>query len=201
MASKPVVRPNVVKTVARARTQRPIVRSAVGSVRAKVSEKAQSIDFGRYYDYAFSSLTNTTFLVFFAMSAYLCYNFTHEQKKSYVFMFVKNFVKSFPAFKDSGCKMVTMVLAVVPFIPAFLNVQRRNRILVVVGVFIYYVFLPEKSVYEYLAHGILVYLILRTNNKGYRIIGFALLFLAYVMQFAIPLPTKAGYTCATTDFN
>nr|ACL37988.1 hypothetical protein [Ochlerotatus taeniorhynchus] len=78
-----------------------------------------------------------------------------------------------------------------------MTVQPSNRFLTLIGTMLYYVFVPERTVYEYLVHGVILYLILRTNNRQFRLIGVVLLFLTYVMQFALPLPTGQGYNCTT----
>nr|AQM55292.1 hypothetical protein 3 [Biratnagar virus] len=186
-----VVRPTT--TSRRAVVAAPLKRAA-----NRVKNFGSNLDFSKYFQYATSVLSNTTFLLIFAFSAFLCYNYTTKGEKSHIVKFVGNFVTQFPSFKDSECSILGFVQFFVPFIPAVVSVRPSNRVATLVGVALYYVFVPERTVYEYLVHGIIMYLILRTEVRAYRLIGFAMLFLSYIMQFALPLPSGDGHNCTSS---
>uniref|UniRef100_A0AAU8JN62 ORF3 n=1 Tax=Dezidougou virus TaxID=1170421 RepID=A0AAU8JN62_9VIRU len=156
------------------------------------------LDFSRFFNYATGVLTDTTFVMFFILSAYLCYDYNTGGDKSHIVKFVTNFVTQFSSFKASKCTILNLILVAVPFIPAIFTVTPKNRFGAIACTFLYYVFVPERTVYEYLIHGAIIYLILRTNVRQYRMIGVVLLFLSYVMQFTLPLPTGAAYKCNST---
>nr|QIH12213.1 ORF3 [Bustos virus] len=185
-----VVRP--VSTARRAVTAAPVKKAV-----KRVKEFGSNLDFSKYFRYVTSVLSNTTFVLIFALSAFLCYNYTTKGETSHIVKFVSNFVTQFPSFKDSQCSIIGFLQVFVPFIPAVVSVRPSNRFATLVGVALYYVFVPERTVYEYLVHGIIMYLIVRTEVKSYRLIGFAMLFLSYIMQFALPLPSGEGYNCTT----
>nr|ARQ15947.1 hypothetical protein 3 [Dezidougou virus] len=186
------VRPKttVTKAVSAPVTKTPRVRS--------LSNGTGKLDFGRFFSYATGVLTDTTFVLFFILSAYLCYDYNTGGNQSHIVKFVTNFVTQFSSFKSSKCTILNLILVIVPFIPAIFTVTPKNRFGAIACTFLYYVFVPERTVYEYLIHGAIIYLILRTNVRQYRMIGIVLLFLSYVMQFTLPLPTGATYKCNST---
>nr|AQM55506.1 hypothetical protein 3 [Wallerfield virus]AQM55509.1 hypothetical protein 3 [Wallerfield virus]AQM55512.1 hypothetical protein 3 [Wallerfield virus] len=184
----------------RAVAARTVSAPRTATVKAKLTRLRDSanLDFSKFFDYATNILTDTTFMVFFVLSAYLCFNYTTKGTSSMLVAFVDNFIKHFSSFSDSKCSILGMLLVGIPFAPAILTVNPKNRFGAILCTVLYYVFIPERTVYEYLVHGALVYLILRTSNKQFKLIGVGLLFLSYVMQFAIPLPSGDGYSCNVT---
>ncbi|AYW01745.1 membrane-associated protein [Uxmal virus] len=169
--------------------KKPTIKSRLAQIR-----DTSGFNFSKYFDYASSVLLDTTFVMFFILSAYLCFNYTTKGESSHLVKFVKNFVNHFPSFADSECTILGLILVAVPFIPAIFTVSASNRAGAVFCTIAYYVFVPERTVYEYLIHGAIVYLILRTNVKQFRVIGLVLLFLSYIMQFTVPLPSGKGYS-------
>ncbi|AHX42601.1 ORF3 [Tanay virus] len=166
----------------------------------KTERKSKDFDFSAYFDYTVKVLTNPSYVIFFVCAAYLCFNYMHEHSNSHLWTFVQNFVNKFTTFKTSACSILNMMLCFVPFIPAIVSVPSKNRSLTIICTIAYYMFIPERTPYEYLAHGIIVFLILKTNNQQYRMIGVALLFLTYIMQFVIPLPMPdVSYVCNGTS--
>lgn len=179
-----------------------MVRTRLQKIRGKVRTKISSIDFTSYLEYVQRVLFNPTYILFFGFSAYLCFNYLHAHKKSHLWLFVEKFVKQFTSLADAKCSVLGVLLCFIPFLPVIVSVSPKQRTLAILCTFAYYVFIPEKSPYEYLAHGIIVFLILHTNNRGFRYLGVALLFLTYIMQFVFPLPTpKTPYTCKSNDLS
>ncbi|UUV42178.1 MAG: ORF3 [Kustavi negevirus] len=191
-----VVKPRTSET--RTVVARRALTNVQSNVRSKVESLRTNLDFSKFVSYATTVLTDTTFLMFFVLSAYLCYDYSTAGGKSHLVKFVTNFVTQFSSFKSNKCGILNLILVTVPFVPAILTVSPKNRFAAVASTALYYVFLPERTVYEYLIHGAIVYLILRTNNRQFRLIGIALLFLSYVMQFTVPLPTGTAFKCNAT---
>nr|UZH43541.1 hypothetical protein 3 [Feitosa virus]UZH43556.1 hypothetical protein 3 [Feitosa virus]UZH43571.1 hypothetical protein 3 [Feitosa virus] len=185
-----VVRPSRLP-VPIASAQKPLPKSS------KPITESEKLDFSKYFDYVTSAVSNTTFVVCFFLSAYLCYNYTTQGESSYLVTFVVNLITKFVSLKSAKCDILNFVLVSVPFVPAIMTVSPKRRFGAIICTVLYYMFVPERTVYEYLIHGAIVYLILRTTNKQFQLIGYALLFLSYVMQFAIPLPSGTGYNCTT----
>nr|AFI24677.1 hypothetical protein 3 [Santana virus] len=149
----------------------------------------------RLFDYVYKTLSNVTFLMFFATAAYLCYNYTTSGEKSHLVVFANNLTSKFPSLNPSKCSILEFVLVLIPFAPAILSVDKKKRVPALVFTVLYYIFVPERTVYEYLIHGLIIYLIIKANDQKFKLIGFVALFLSYVMQFAIPLPSGTGYNC------
>lgn len=168
----------------------------------KKSTSSKGLDFSKYLDFAYNSVSTPAYILFFGLATYLCYNYLHAHSKSHLFLFVKNLGTQFPSLGKSGCSILKFMLCFIPFLPAMMSVTAKSRPHCFLIVWLYYVFIPERSPYEYLIHGLIVFLIMRTKNREYRILGCVLLFVTYIMQFAIPMPAASKtYTCADTSGN
>ncbi|QOJ43138.1 ORF3 [Sandewavirus dungfly] len=174
------------------------VLNRVNSPKKKESKRLNvNVDeFKKYFDYALSVMTDITFLMFFALSVYLCYDHSNNGKSSLIYKFVVNFVTSFPIFKKSLCKIYSLIVSLVPFIPVVISVPPYKRFTSVLMIFAYYFFLPEKSVFEYLVHSICMLLFVKTKITTFKIFSLVIFVVSYIMQFAIPLETGVQIKCS-----
>lgn len=169
-------------------------------VRRRFRNTVQSLNLTAFYNYAVNILCNPTFLLFYSLAIYLCYDYSNSHSKSHIYKFTQNLVTSFPSLSTSACKLYNAFVSLVPFLPVILSVPARSRVATIVGTILYYNLIPERSVYEYLIHSLCIYLFIRTKNKYFRILSLSLLFISYIMQFAVPLPANSILVCNNSTF-
>nr|UDL13951.1 MAG: virion membrane protein [Xiangshan martelli-like virus 1] len=180
--------------------RRPVASRRFTVVRNKIKNKLSSLNLSSYFNYVSNVLLDPTYLTFFALCTYLAFDYNNSNASSFIYVFVTNLIKNFPTLKSSGCSIVNSIIGLIPFVPSVILAKPNLRVPAAIGSFLYYRFIPERTVYEYLIHGIILYLILKTRNKNFRILGVSLLFLSYIMQFAIPLPASNPLVCNNNTF-
>ncbi|AVH76847.1 ORF3 [Andrena haemorrhoa nege-like virus] len=196
-------RKQAISSAVRRTTVQPVVVKPKGrltSVRNKFRNSVKSFDLTSFYNYTLNVVSDPTFLLLYCLSIYICYDYSNSHDKSHIFKFTKNLVTTFPSLSASACAVYNWIVAFIPFLPVILTVPPKLRIPTFIGTILYYSFIPERTVYEYLIHSVCIYLFIRTRNRYFRILSLSLLFLSYVMQFAIPLPANSVLVCNSTTF-
>lgn len=173
------------------------LRSRISSLR----KRNFSFTLSNYYNYCYSVLFNSSFIIYFAISLFLLINYHAAPSNSFVLSFTRSLSKNFNISAEVICKFVVFAVSALPFIPIILSVAPSKRLLAGVVSLLYYNFIPELTHYEYLLHSVFVMLFLKTNNSKYKMASAIALVIVYFAQFTIPLSVDNSFKCTASSLN
>lgn len=180
-----------------ARPTNLVVSTAVG--KKSGNGFSNSFSLSKYYEFAYSTLINSSFIIYFGVSLMLLINYHTSPNKSFIYSFSSTVAKSLNVDGSTACNCLILVVSALPFVSIVLSVQPVKRLLAIILCMLYYNFVPEKTHYEYLIHSIFIFLFLRTTNNSYKIASVLCLLVVYAAQFSLPFKPNKDFVCKATD--
>ncbi|AXQ04822.1 ORF3 [Culex Biggie-like virus] len=157
--------------------------------------REESFDINSFFEFVVRCVSDTTFLVLFGLSMFLCFDYALSGADSKLVSFATSMSKRFPALLPAVCPIVELLIVAVPFLPSIIVSPKKRRPLVIFLAVAYYLFVPERTVFEYALHGLCAYCFVKTTNKQYKFVIFGAALLIYITQFTLPLTSSVDYNC------